>query len=286
MGSVTPPIAAFNKTATTFPLPAAFSHPLVRVQVDGESWFFNDTDQYARLGATGYDGYLAIELGTQRYFTIEAPADCRTTTTTDFEVAVSDTGKTRITRTTRTYGLDFGRRKKFFAELPPEERRRHFQEMVSSVAQGARPIGDLVTKFDDYPGTEQFTVEVDHYSVVDGKYLYLDLPFTPGVFRVDADQRTLPLYLRNKYERTVRTVVQLPPAYRNLVIAPKSATFAGPGEAGGAEISTTQADGQFTITHRFKASPAVLAASDYPALVVIESTLRNKASRLLLLKQD
>jgi len=78
----------------------------------------------------------------------------------------------------------------------------------------------------------------------------------------------------------------LPPAYRNLVIAPKSAVFSGPDDAGRAEISATSADGQFTITHQFKSTPAVLAASDYPALVAIESTLRNKSSRLLLLKHD
>jgi transglutaminase-like putative cysteine protease len=286
LGSAVPAITSLAKTATTFPLPAAFTHPLVRVQVDGEDWYLNDTDQYARLGSTSYDGYLALELSTQRYFTIAAPAACRSKTTTDYEVVVSDTGKTRITRTGRYYGQDFGSRKKFFAELPPEERRRHFQNMVSDVAQGARAIGDLVTKFDEYPGIQQFTVEVDHYSVVDGKYLYLELPFSPGLFRVDADQRSLPMFLRNKHERTIRTVVQLPPAYRNLVIAPKSAVFSGPEEAGRAEISTTTADGQFTITHHFKSTPAVLAANDYPALVAIESTLRNKSSRLLLLKQD
>jgi hypothetical protein len=286
LASRLPAIDALSRKTKDFPFFDAFNSVMVRIKIDGEDCYLNDTNQYAQLGTTSYDRQLALRLSDQTYYTIAIPEKYRSGTSTEFQVALSDTGKTRITQVNRFYGLNFSEQNKFFTELPPEERRRHFQKMVSDVAQGARPIGDLVTKFDTYPGVEQFTVEVDHYSVVDGKYLYLDLPFTPGLFRVGADQRALPLYLRNQYEHNVRTVVELPPAFRQIVIAPQSARLPAPGGAGEAEISTSHEGSTWVITHRLKASAAILAAADYPGVLALESTLRNKSSRLLLLKSD
>ena len=286
LASELPALDALARTATTFPLPDAFYYPLVRIELEGRPCYLNDTHQYARLGATGFEGKLAIQLASQAHFTITIPAEAHTKTATEFQVALDDTGRTRITQIDRFYGQDFAEKKKFFAELPPEERNRWFQEVVSGVAQGARSVGDLQTKFDDYPGAMQFTVEVDHYSVVDGKYFYLDLPFAPGLFQIESDRRTLPLYLRNTWERTVRTVVELPAKYRNVVIAPKSIALAAPAGAGVAEISTTQSADRFIITHRLKSSPAIVAAADVPAVQSLESALENKASRLLLLRSE
>jgi len=62
------------------------------------------------------------------------------------------TGKTRVGITRRYFGNTFNGKRRYFAELPPEERRRYYQELVSDVAQSAQPIGDLATKFDSYPG--------------------------------------------------------------------------------------------------------------------------------------
>ena len=82
------------------------------------------------------------------------------------------------------YGDYYADKNRYFSELPPEERRRYFQDVVSDVSQGARPVGDSITNFTNYPGVEQFTVDVDNYSVVDGKYLYFDLPYTPSLLQL------------------------------------------------------------------------------------------------------
>ena len=114
------------------------------------------------------------------------------------------------------------RRNRYFSELPPEERKRYHQEIVSSVAQGARAVGDLTTTFNAYPGVEQFTVEVDNFSVVDGRYAYFDLPFTPSFFPGGTDTRTLPLYVSQQNERKVRTEIDLPAGFQQVAIAPKN----------------------------------------------------------------
>jgi len=146
-------------------------------------------------------------------------------------------------------------RRTLLSELPPEERRRYFQEIVSHVAQGAQPVGDLTTKFDNLSGLEQFTVDVDNYSVVDGKYLYFDLPFTPSLFAAGADRRTLPLFISHESENTVRTEIELPPGFRQTVIAPGSGELKAPGGGGKASITSKLSSGKLLLTPSIRDLP-------------------------------
>jgi len=154
------------------------------------------------------------------------------------------------------------------------------------VAQGARPIGDLTTKFDAYPGIEQFTVEVDNFSVVDGKYSYFDLPFTPTFFPGGADSRTLPLFISHKSERKVRTEIELPSGFRQIDIATQSANLQAPDGAGNVKITSNDEGGKRVIVHEFQTFPAIVSAKDYPQMLKLESALGRKASKTFLLESS
>jgi transglutaminase-like putative cysteine protease len=284
LASGLPPIAGITNVVGSFPLLQNFQAVLVRVPVDGELWYLNDTDQYAHPGSTGFDDKLGIMLASQSYDVIHAANDCRDKTETTYSLSLSDNGKTRLGITHQYYGGHFNSKHRYFAELPPEERRRYYQELVSGVAQGARPVGDLVTKFDSYPATEQFTVEIDNYAVVDGKYSYFDLPFTPSLLPVGADHRQLPLFVSYQSQRKVRTEIDLPPKYQQIALAPKSEQLEIPKGAGKARITQSDSGSHRVITHEFETSPAILGADDYPAILDVEAALGRKASRVFLLQ--
>ena len=89
-------------------MPDSFAAPLVRVKVDGETYYLNDTDQYARLGSTSYDGRLGFVLSSQAAEVIKAAKDCEDKTDTDYTLTVSDSGKTRIGVTRHYYGGNYG----------------------------------------------------------------------------------------------------------------------------------------------------------------------------------
>jgi hypothetical protein len=284
LGSGLPPIAGITNVVGSFPLLQNFQSILVRVPVDGELWYFNDTDQYAHAGSTGFDDKLGIILASQSYYVIHAAKDCRDKTETTYTLSLSDDGKTRLAITHQYYGGHFNSKNRYFAELPPEERRRYYQEIVSGVAQGARPVGDLVTKFDSYPATEQFAVDIDNYAVVDGKYSYFDLPFTPSLLPVGADHRQLPIFISYESTHKVTTEIDLPPKFQQIALAPKSEQLEMPKGAGKARVSMSDAGGRRVITHEFETSPAILGADDYPAILDVEAALGRKASRVFLLQ--
>ncbi len=286
LASGLPPIAGITNVALSFPLPDSFQTPLVRVSVQGQTLYLNDTDQYARLGSTAHDGRLGFRLSDLQWETIQAADECQDRTETVYSLALDDTGKTRLGVARHYFGGNYNAKNRYFSELPPEERKRYYQEVVSNVAQGARPVGDLVTKFDAYPGVEQFTVDIDNYGVVDGKFLYFDLPFTPWLFPPGADRRALPLFIFGQRQERVRTEIELPPGFRHLVMAPKSERIAAPDGGGYARISAQETPGKCVIAHDFETSPAIVPPQDYPAMLKVESALGRKSSTVFLLEKE
>jgi transglutaminase-like putative cysteine protease len=289
LASDLPPIAAIAGISESFPLPYAFQMPMVRVRVGGQTYYLNDTDQYARLGATSVDGREIIVLpahSSHPFETARAAKGCENKSETVYTLSIADNGRTRIGVTRHYFGNYYGGKNRYFSELPPEERRRYFQEIVSDVAQGARPVGDLKTSFDTYPGLEQFTVDVDNYSVVDGKYLYFDLPFTPSLIAAGADRRALPLFLNRADRNTIRAEIDLPKEFRREVIAPQSRQLNIPDGGGTARIKVKETAGKCVITSQFNTSPAIIAPPDYPALLKVESALERKSSKVFLYSDE
>jgi transglutaminase-like putative cysteine protease len=286
LASGLPPIAAITNITASFPLPQNFQAPLVRVAVDGQTYYLNDTDQYAQLGTTAFDGRLGIALAGPTTEVIHAAKDFEDRRETVYGLSVSDDGKTRVRISRRFYGTEYNGKHRFFAELPPEEKRRYFQEIVSGVSQGARAVGDLKTQFDSYPGLEEFAVEVDKYSVVDGKYLYFDLPFTPSLFPVGADTRSLPLFVSSQGRSTVRTEIELPSKFKQRIIFPRNESLDAPDGGGKAVITSEDSAGKLIVSHVFETSPTIIDPKDYATMLRIESTLGRKSSRVFLLEAN
>jgi len=279
-----PAISGITNVAMTFPLPRYFQTPLVRITLDGETYYLNDTDQYAQLGSTSNDGKLGIALSNQAWNVVHAAKQCEDETRTIYSLLLDKSGRTRIGVSRSYYGENYNAKNRFFSELPPEERKRYFQETVSEVAQGARPVGDLTIAFDTYPGREQFSVIVDNYGVTAGKYLYFNLPFTPSLIPVGSDQRTLPLLISQGERNSIRTEIELPSEFRKIVVSPKSEdlTVAG-GEK--ARITTRKSSGGYVVTDEFETTPAIVSPDDYQALLRVESVLSRKSSKVFLLEE-
>lgn len=284
LGSGLPPIAGITNVTAAFPLPHTFQNPLVKVTVEGRDYYLNDTDQYARLGTTAHDGRLAIVLASQELETIHAVEGCQDKTETTYSLSLSDAGKTQLAVSRHYFGTEYNAKRRFFSELPPEERRRYFQEIVSGVTQGAQPMGDLTTQFDTYPGVEQFSVSIDNYAVLDGKYLYFDLPYTPSLLPVGSDHRALPLFIWRHNQNTVRTEIELPGNYKHVVIAPGGSELRVPDGGGVARTSARNESGKFVLTQDFETEPAIIDPNDYGQLLKIESDLGSKSSRVFLLQ--
>jgi transglutaminase-like putative cysteine protease len=286
LASRLPPIAAIDEVLQSSPMPEEFERPLVRVAVDGQAYYLNDSDQYARLGSTSSEGCLGLDLATQAREVIRAAPGCESREERDYTLSISDDGSARLGVATRYYGESYDRKRRYFAELPPEERQRYFQEIVSRLAQGARPEGGLTSDFASYPGLEQYTVDLDNYAVADGKYLCFDLPFAPSLLDAGGDRRTLPYFISRRGDRTIRVSVDLPPGFRHPIIAPQAAELELPDGGGRALVVDRARTGGFELSYELDSEPAIIGPEDYAALLGVESALGRKSSRTFLVEGD
>ena len=149
LASDLPPIAGITKVTATFPLPETFQTPLVRVVVDGQAYYLNDTDQYARLGQrpTTVAPRWPSRLARWRPSTPRPIAAIRWTPCT-----IVAGGQRQDPH--RDFAPVFRRRvqrpQPLFLGTPARRARRYFQEAVSGAAQGARRVSDLATQFEGY----------------------------------------------------------------------------------------------------------------------------------------
>jgi transglutaminase-like putative cysteine protease len=283
LASRLPAIAGITNVAMVFPLPDSFQTPLVRTTLDGVNYYLNDTDQYAQLGSTSCDGAMGIALSTQAWEVIHAAKGCEDATRTDYTLLLDDSGRTLLEVSRWYYGENYNDKNRYFSELPPEERKRYFQEAVSGVAQGARAVGNLTTAFDTYPGLEQFSVIIDNYGIADGNYFYFSLPSTPPLMPAGADQRALPLLISRGNKNTIHVAIDLPPDFRKVLITPKNENFATGAET--AHMTTQGTPGGCVVTDEFETAPAIVSPGSYQAMLKIESALGRKSSKVFLLEQ-
>ena len=287
LASDLPPMDGVRDIATTFPLPDSYNTPLVKVLVDGQSYYLNDTDQYAQLGSTAHEDRLGINLTSNTPEVIAAAKDCQDRIETDYTLSFANDGRLQMGVARHYFGNEYNEKNKYFSELRPEEKKRYYQELISGIGQGARPVGDLSAEFNTYPGTEKFSVALDNYAVVDGKYLYFNLPFTPSLVKLPGgDQRTLPLMLSHEGTNSVHAEITLPLGFRDVLIAPRSESLEAPAGGGKVRVTSAAGTGKYILTDDSETSPAVISPHDYPAMVKVESALENKSSKVFLLEKD
>lgn len=280
------PLAGVDNPMLACPQRSVFSDVLVRVTVDGNTMYLNDTDQYDALGATAHDGRYGLTLPDGTLMTIRAAAHRRNQGDVRYTIALDDDGNATIAYERRFHGTSYGRFHQRFAELQPEDRRRAFLEMVAGISQAAVATSDLTTEYTVYPGIERYSVHAPRYAVRDGDYLYVSLPgasvSVPGVV---GDTRVNPVYWSLEDRATTVITLQLPPAFTNVQIAPAAIAWRAP--AGGrVTFSTTHTNNVLTFVRRITMRPTVLDSHIYPELLEMNRTLSHPATRTVLVTRD
>ena len=286
-------IEGLQRPLRDYPAPHWFSGVLVRVPMEGGMIYLNDTDQYAHLGTTRNDGHPGLVLKTGTFETIEPltelHADRRDT---DIFINLSEQGDIVMKQVRTYYGTNYAALSKQFSEMSPEERKRYQEQMVSAISQSARPVGDLVVRYDTYPATEELTVAIDSYAVRQDDYLYLKVPGLINMLEgVTSDTRQNPLYQSGSRKARITVEVELPDGIKCCELLPPEDFRVGMGSGGGISMETSvaeAADGRkrevVRILQDVDIDPVVIAPSDYPGLLESQRIISHPRSNLILVR--
>jgi len=286
--SWSPKTDSLRDTLLAMPHDGLFDYLLVKVDVEGEVLYLSANDQYAELGCTKFDGRIGLDMA-GKVFLIDVAENMKDRSQVEFNLVVSENGDAKIRVKRSYYGMEFGHKKRIYTEFPPEERRRHFMELITSLSQAAKASGDLITQFDVYPGTREFSVDIPRYSVRSGKYLYITLPLgMPSPMRLKSDNREQPLYRKSPLRNRVIYDIQLPENTKDVVLLPPDIDWEGPSGLGNVEFSkdVDGETGHVLLTQRVDFKPAVIRPETYPMLLDLGRKLKHPGTRTIMVELE
>jgi hypothetical protein len=277
-----------------YPAMSTFPDVLVCVKTRGRKIFLNDTDQYATLGMTGHDGCAGLWVNGGGIHTIRAEKQRTDDRQSYCRIVLDDAGNARIEMKHTYFGALYAANHRRFAEMPPEERNRYYQKILTALSQRARPAGKLLTSFAGYPGTEEFSAEVESFAVVDGDYCYFNLPLgLRNLLGLRADERHNAIYWSATRKVTLITDIVFPEQFRLPVLLPENSRWRAP--SGGGSVAVTlkrnlkDEQGRYVdlrLIYKVDLSPAVIPADHYRELLRLNRRLSHAKSRTILLRRN
>jgi len=275
-----------RKPMIEYPLRSTFGGVLVKVKSGGADVYLNDTSQYAALGTTPHDGRPGLVLPKGKISIIKAAPGKADKSEIEYTIKLSETGDAEITQVTKYFGTNYESNKKYFEEITPEDRKRYFQNAVSAISQGATPVGELITKFDSYPGIEQLTVKVDKFAIRDGNFLYLKVPIgLNNILGLKSDVRDNPISWNNKTKMTLIASVILPAGFDNVQLVPPEITWKAPEDAGTITTKAVVSGNKIKVIDSVNIDPAVIPADEYDDLLEINRKLSHPRMRTILVSK-
>jgi transglutaminase-like putative cysteine protease len=276
----------FSNALKSYPSPQWFQYVLVRVKLNNQTIYLNDTDQYAKIGVTRNQGRKGLVLPGGTIEIIMPQSKLYQSNSIEKYIVTLDTsGAATITQTCQYYGVTHAEFNKKIAEMPPENRNRYHQQQMARLSQAAESLSPYETDINHYPATEQFSVTVNPYAVKDRNYVYLEIPgFSQGLAGVRKDHRTHPLY-RPYYSRKQVEVEIITPASFNTVITPKNLVMAIDDNS---LISMNTFKTHSTLMQKvclkqeIDIEPVLIRTKDYEDFLEIHNQLNHMASRMVL----
>jgi len=265
----------------------AFDTVLIKVDVDGETVYLNGASQYAELGTSSYDHRAMIDLSDGSISTIQVAPGKDERSHTIYEMSIDAQGEAGLTGTTLIQGTAFEDFHNVYAEMTPENRRRHYLELVSGISQSARAASDLITDYSDYPGKLEFSVHAPRYGVQDGDYLYFTLPVGFGdLLKYRSNKRTLPLSWNGYVDIMNEYNIVLPDGYEP-VILPKNFSWQAPEGAGIVEMAVDYSDlaNAIRVVQIADLKPALIPADKFPDIIEASRKLSHPDMQTVLLRK-
>jgi hypothetical protein len=285
VSSACPVVPELRDRWMSAPQGSTFDTVLVRAKIDGQFVYFNDTDQYARLGSTPYDGHTGLTCD-GRLVTVEALPDQLNGTTSLVEAKIAPDGDATIKVTTQYRGMNYAEFHKQMAEQTPEDRRRFAQEMIAMISQAAQLQGEFAVNDKDYPATLSFTVRVPRFAVRDGKFLYFNLPGQQAGQRLPgaAAERRNPYYAEDKGSFENSYVFDLPPG--ELAVVPASFDLPAPADLAHVtlKVDGSTAPNRVKFDLNFSLKPALVPAHRYDELKAWNARVRHPSNQAFMLK--
>lgn len=225
----------------TFPNVRAFAIPLCRVREYKGGWlwgllpfgrtvttvFVGTENEFTPVGASPYAGSDYFDPVSETFEKVtNTIADYNSYRTTEARIDVRENGAIDFDVESKIWGVGVGAFRKKYEEMLPEDRSRHFQELLGGVAQSASATGELETDTKGYPAKRSFSCYVPYFATVEDDTITVALPdFYAPLFPLTGVLREGPLCLGAVEGERVAYTVTFPEGYTEVEHLPSGFAF-------------------------------------------------------------
>lgn len=263
-----------------------FSAPLVEVY----GMYLGFENEYTPIGTTDFDGSTYMRSSDGTFGTVVAK-DLKLIAEREnrMSIKVSEDGGVDFELEETRLGAQVGAFRKKYAEMLPEDRSRHFLELVSSLAKGAKATSELKTDIESYPATLSFSAHVDKFATVSDDAITIEVPeFSAPLFPLTGLTRVTPIGIGAKAGTSVVVIeVEFPAGYDIIEHIPASYDFRDPSGSGlwyRFIVETTKENGKLKVllTRMTLERKEVLLGAEYFSLLKDWSRIgSSKANRTI-----
>lgn len=210
---------------------AKFVYPLVEVY----GMFIGLENEYTPIGTSDFDGSTFMRAANGTFGTVVAK-DIKLIAARENRMTIQvaeDGGADFELEETRT-GASVGGFRKKYAEMLPEDRSRHYLELVSTLAKGAKATSELKTDIESYPAMLAFSAHVDKFARVCEDAITIEVPeFSAPLFPLTGLMRLTPIGVGARPDTSVTIVeVEFPEGYDIIEHIPEGYDFRDPTGSG------------------------------------------------------
>ena len=220
-----------------------FAIPLCRVRQYEGGWlwgllpfgrevkttFIGTENEYSPIGLSSYAGSHYFDPVTETFETVSHSAEFNSYFSQEVKVSVRENGAADFDIARKRWGSGVGAFRKQYSEMLPEDRNRHYQELLGSISQSASATADLVTDVESYPASMTYSCYVPSFAKFSGDALMFVLPdFYKPLFPLTGVERDNPVCLDAVEGESVRYTITLPEGYTVPGHLPRGYAFRSP----------------------------------------------------------
>ena len=218
-----------------------FNYPLLQVTENKGGYFFGlfggeskvywvgTENEYTPLGTTAFDGSNYFNPADDTFGTVVGDAAFAGSPTGETEMTVGEDGSVDMKVCETTVGVDVGAVRKLYSEMLPEDKSRHYQEMLSKFSSAAVAKSELKVDMTNYPAKVEFECHIPNYATVNDEMITVMIPdFYTQLFPLNESVRLNPIGIGAAGRDTASYDIVFPEGYTQVEHLPASYAFQDP----------------------------------------------------------
>ena len=209
-------------------------------------------NEWTPIGAATYDGSTFFNPADNTFCTITGMAAYSGWTSYSNKMKINPDGSVDMTVESKVAGTAVGAFRKQFEEMLPDDRKRHYQTILSSLSSAATSTAPLVTDTTNYPAVKSFSCHVPDYATVDGDAITVAIPdFDAQIFPLSEPARFNPIGVPAHGRATIVYSFEFPEGYTVPECLPSPYRFSDPETGTGVWyenfVTTEMKDGRLVV---------------------------------------